>query len=129
MKRFPVALAVTLAMFGGSATAQIDDWTQPGHPPLYQQPTLDSIHRDDMDRRAREGEADLARMRAADAQQVRQTQATSDAARLALRTDLLILARRCDAARAAAREAGDAVVVYAIDARCVERDPAGLRTP
>ena len=73
---------LTLAMLGTSATAQTHDWTQPGHPPLYQAPTLDTIHRDDSARRAREGEADLARMRAADAQQVRQTQAASDAARL-----------------------------------------------
>ena len=81
MKCVPVFL--TLAMLGGSVAAQTHDWTQPGHPPLYQQPTLDTIHRDDTARRAREGEADLARMRAADAAQVRQTQATSDTARLA----------------------------------------------
>ena len=81
MKR--VFVFLTLVMLGASATAQTRDWTQPGHPPLYQAPTLDTIHRDDTARRAREGEADLARMRAADAAQVRQTQATSDTARLA----------------------------------------------
>ena len=120
---------LTLAMLGTSATAQTHDWTQPGHPPLYQAPTLDTIHRDDTARRAREGEADLARMRADDSRQVRDTLVTSDAARLSLRTDLLILAQRCDAARAAAREAGDGAAEAAIDQRCVERDPAGLRTP
>ena len=74
---------LTLAVVGASATAQTHDWTQPGHPPLYQAPTLDTIHRDDSARRAHEGEADLARMRAEDARQVRQTQAASDTARLA----------------------------------------------
>ena len=127
MKCFVVFL--TLAVLGARASAQTHDWTQPGHPPLYQAPTLDTIHRDDTARRAREGEADLARMRAEDARQVQATQVTSDTARLALRTDLLILARRCDAARVAAREAGDDAAVSEIDRRCVERDPAGLRTP
>ena len=68
-------------------------------------------------------------MRAEDVRQVQQAQATSDTARLALRTDLLILAQRCNAARAVAREAGDNSVVTEIDRRCVERDPAGLPTP
>ena len=81
MKR--VFVFLTLVMLGASATAQTRDWTQPGHPPLYQAPTLDTIHRDDSARRAREGEADLARMRADDSRQVRDTLVTSDAARLA----------------------------------------------
>ena len=127
MKR--VFVFLTLASVSASATAQTHEWTQPGHPPLYQAPTLDTIHRDDTARRAREGEADLARMRAEDARQVQATQVTSDTARLSLSTDLLILAQRCDAARAAAREAGDDAAVSEIDRRCVERDPAGLRTP
>ena len=81
MKR--VFVFLTLVMLGASATAQTRDWTQPGHPPLYQAPTLDTIHRDDSARRAREGEADLARMRAEDARQIQATQAASDTARLA----------------------------------------------
>ena len=127
MKRSLVFL--TLAVLGTSAAAQTHDWTQPGHPPLYQAPTPDTIHRDDSARRTREAEADLARMRAEDARQVQAAQATSDTARLSLSTDLLILAQRCDAARAAAREAGDGTAEAAVDQRCVERDPAGLRTP
>ena len=81
MKRLFVFL--TLASVSASATAQTHERTQPSHPPLYQAPTLDTIHRDDTARRAREGEADLARMRAEDARQVQATQVTSDTARLA----------------------------------------------